>query len=85
MSNLRFAQAVEPGNLQITQRLQEVSAWRAEGRISLPSSLALECATNPFLRSSEEAVIAKIDEHDGAQKRSPSEVFARLRAWKDNF
>lgn len=85
LSNLRFAQAVEPDNPQIAQRLQEVSAWRAEGRISLPSSLALECATNPFLRSAEEAVKAKIDEHDGPQKRSPSEVFARLRAWKDNF
>lgn len=85
LSNLRFAQAVEPDNLQVAQRLKEVSAWRAEGRISLPSSLALECATNPFLRSAEEAVKARIDQHDGPQKRSPSEVFARLRAWKDNF
>jgi hydroxyacylglutathione hydrolase len=85
LSNLRFAQAVEPGNPQIAQRLNEVTAWRAEGRISLPSSLALECATNPFLRSAQEAVKAKIDEHDGVEKRSPSEVFARLRAWKDNF
>lgn len=85
LSNLRFAQAVEPDNPQVAQRLKEVSAWRAEGRISLPSSLALECATNPFLRSAEEAVKARIDQHDGPQKRSPSEVFARLRAWKDNF
>lgn len=85
LSNLRFAQAVEPSNPQIAQRLKEVSAWRAEGRISLPSSLALECATNPFLRTTVEAVKAKIDEHDGLQQRSPSEVFARLRAWKDNF
>ena len=85
LSNLRFAQAVEPDNPQIAQRLKEVSAWRAEGRISLPSNLALECATNPFLRTTVEAVKAKIDEHDGLQQRSPSEVFARLRAWKDNF
>lgn len=85
LSNLRFAQAVEPDNPQIAQRLQEVSVWRAEGRISLPSSLALEGATNPFLRTTVEAVKAKIDEHDGPQKRSPSEIFARLRAWKDNF
>ncbi|WP_372875219.1 hydroxyacylglutathione hydrolase [Pseudomonas sp.] len=85
LSNLRFAQAVEPNNPQIAQRLKEVSTWRAEGRISLPSSLAQECATNPFLRTTVEAVKAKIDEHDGLQQRSPSEVFARLRAWKDNF
>ncbi len=85
LSNLHFAQAVEPDNPQIAQRLKEVTAWRAEGRISLPSNLALECATNPFLRSAEEAVKAKINEHDGVQYRSPSEVFARLRAWKDDF
>lgn len=85
LSNLRFALAVEPDNPQIAERLKEVSAWRAEGQISLPSNLALERATNPFLRTDGDAVKAKIDEHDGPQKRAPSEVFARLRAWKDTF
>jgi hydroxyacylglutathione hydrolase len=85
LSNLRFALAVEPDNRQITQRLEQVGAWRAAGRISLPSNMALERATNPFLRSGEAAVRARIDERDGPAKRSPSEVFANLRAWKDNF
>lgn len=85
LSNLRFAQAVEPDNPQIAQRLAEVSTWRQAGRISLPSNLALERATNPFLRSAEPAVKARIDERDGPQQRSASEVFAELRAWKDHF
>ena len=85
LSNLRFAQAVEPDNRQIAQRLAEVSAWRQAGRISLPSNLALERATNPFLRSAEPSVKARIDERDGPQERSAGEVFAKLRAWKDHF
>tara|TARA_R100001244_G_scaffold116183_3_gene86293 strand:- start:30326 stop:31132 length:807 start_codon:yes stop_codon:yes gene_type:complete len=85
LSNLRFAQAVEPNNPQIAQRLQEVSAWRAAGQISLPSTVALERATNPFLRSAETSVKEKIEAHEGRVKRSPSEVFAGLRTWKDSF
>ncbi len=85
LSNLRFAQAVEPENAEIAQRLAEVSAWRAAGRISLPSNLALERATNPFLRSGESSVIEKTDERDGSRNRAPCAVFASLRAWKDQF
>ncbi len=85
LSNLRFAQAVEPDNRQIAERIEQVSAWRATGRISLPSSLALERATNPFLRTEQATVKAGLDTHSGPAKRSPGEVFAGLRAWKDSF
>lgn len=85
LSNLRFAVAVEPENPEVSARFAQVSAWRENGQISLPSNLALERATNPFLRSEIANVVAKIDERDGAAQRQPSEVFARLRAWKDQF
>ncbi|MES2820308.1 MAG: hydroxyacylglutathione hydrolase [Pseudomonadota bacterium] len=85
LSNLRFAQAVEPQNPAIAQRLEEVTQWRAAGRISLPSSLALERLTNPFLRCTEAAVKTKIAERNGERPRKPGEVFADLRAWKDVF
>lgn len=85
LSNLRFAAAVEPDNQQIKQRLEQVGQWREAGQISLPSSIALERATNPFLRSSEPAVSAMIAERDGPASRSPTQVFAALRAWKDHF
>ena len=85
LSNLRFAQAAEPDNAQVAERLRQVTAWREAGQISLPSTLALERATNPFLRCNEPALNATIDRRKGAADRSSAEVFRHLRAWKDNF
>jgi hydroxyacylglutathione hydrolase len=85
LSNLRFAHAVEPDNKDIAERLAQVSQWRAENRISLPSNLALEKRTNPFLRTHETSVKEKLDERAGSTHASQTEVFATLRAWKDNF
>ncbi|GIZ11872.1 hydroxyacylglutathione hydrolase [Pseudomonas sp. NCCP-436] len=84
LSNLRFALAVEPQNLRLQDRFAEVSSWREAGRISLPSNIELELATNPFLRTGEPAVIAAACEH-GATDETPEMIFAALRAWKDNF
>jgi len=85
LSNLHVAHAVEPHNPAIAARLKEISAWRAAGRISLPSTIALEKATNPFLRCAETSIQEKLDERDGPLQRSPDEAFASLRRWKDNF
>ncbi|MFW9078866.1 hydroxyacylglutathione hydrolase [Pseudomonas sp. P2757] len=85
LSNLKFAAAVEPGNPDVAARLQKVIQQRQNGVTTLPSTLALEKLTNPFLRTSETLVTQKVDERNGAQNRAPSEVFAALRAWKDNF
>jgi hydroxyacylglutathione hydrolase len=85
LSNLRFAATVEPLNTQIAQRLQHVSQSREAGQISLPSSIGLERATNPFLRSAEAAVSATLTARDGVKQRSNVEVFAALRTWKDTF
>lgn len=85
LSNLRFAAAVEPDNALIAQRLAQVSQWREVGQISLPSSIGLEHATNPFLRSAQAAVAARIAEREGPASRSAVQVFAAVRAWKDQF
>ncbi|UUY06946.1 hydroxyacylglutathione hydrolase [Pseudomonas sp. J452] len=85
LSNLHFARAVEPHNAAVARHFAEVSAWRAAGRISLPSTIALEKAINPFLRCTETSIKEKIDEREGPQQRSADEVFASLRRWKDNF
>ncbi|MGB4074899.1 hydroxyacylglutathione hydrolase [Pseudomonas sp.] len=85
LSNLRFATTVEPLNTQIAQRLEQVSQWRAAGQISLPSSIGLERATNPFLRSAQAAVSTTLAARDGIKERSNIEAFAALRAWKDSF
>lgn len=85
LSNLRFAQAVEPENGDIAARLAQVTRLRSENRISLPSNLALEKRTNPFLRTHETSVKEKADERAGRVHARQTEVFATLRGWKDNF
>ena len=49
-ANLRFALEIEPENTDIQQRIEDTAALRKQNRPSIPSSLALELATNPFLR-----------------------------------
>lgn len=85
LSNLRFAHAVEPDNLRLSERLAEVTRWRAEGRISLPSNIELELATNPFLRTREPSIIAAAKGRENGQSSEPSAIFASLRTWKDSF
>jgi hydroxyacylglutathione hydrolase len=85
LSNLHFARAVEPHNPAVATRFAEVSAWRAAGRISLPSNIALEKATNPFLRCGETSVKQMLDEWDGTATDTDEQVFAALRRWKDQF
>lgn len=85
LSNLRFARAVEPANPAIAERFRQVEAWREQGRISLPSDLAMERATNPFLRTAETSVKEMLASREGHALGSESEVFAALRAWKDHF
>lgn len=85
LSNLRFARAVEPANPAIAERFRQVEAWREQGRISLPSDLAMERATNPFLRTAETSVKEMLASREGRALGSDGEVFAALRAWKDRF
>jgi len=85
LSNLRFAQAVEPGNPAIAERLERVVQMREAKRITLPSDLRTELATNPFLRSAEPVVAAAASRHAGRELATAEAVFAALRAWKDSF
>ena len=77
-SNLRFAAAVEPDNAAVARRASELTTP------STPSTLATEHATNPFLRTTERAVIAAARAH-GATSDDPISVFAAIRGWKDKF
>jgi hydroxyacylglutathione hydrolase len=76
-SNLRFAAAVEPDNKDVARRAAELTTP------SCPSTIAVERATNPFLRSSEPAVIAAAAVRGAAG--DPVSVFAAVRSWKDGF
>lgn len=85
LSNLRFARAVEPNNQDIARRFEEATRLRDAGRITLPSDLRTELATNPFLRSGEPSVAAAATEHSNGQLDTQAAVFAMLRTWKDSF
>jgi hydroxyacylglutathione hydrolase len=85
LSNLRFACAVEPENPAISNRLAEVTRLRAANAISLPTRIALEKQTNPFLRSAEAAVRQMAATRSGSENLSEEAVFATIRGWKDQF
>ncbi|GHD65645.1 hydroxyacylglutathione hydrolase [Jeongeupia chitinilytica] len=84
LSNLKFAGAVEPDNADIRQRRIDDEDKRRLDLPTLPSTMARERATNPYLRCHEDAVIAAAREH-GARDDSPVEVLAAIRRWKDRF
>lgn len=85
LSNAAFARVVEPDNPALSRRIEEARAMRHAGRPSLPSTIAGERETNPFLRIDAPTVRAAIDAHAGAAIGDRVEAFAALRRWKDGF
>ena len=59
MSNGRFALTVEPENAALVSRMAEVTAMRERGEPTVPTTIALERATNPFMRASSVAELAE--------------------------
>jgi hydroxyacylglutathione hydrolase len=80
-SNLAFAAHVDGGNSAVTGRMARVAAARAANRPTVPSRLAGEKATNPFLRAHDAAIKAAI----GQPSASDIETFTLLRQMKNNF
>ncbi len=52
LANARFAAAVEPDNGEIAERLKTIEAARARGEATVPTTIAAERSTNPFVRAS---------------------------------
>ncbi|MBN2907759.1 MAG: hydroxyacylglutathione hydrolase [Rhodobacteraceae bacterium] len=80
-ANARFALTIEPDNPALQARAADVDASRAEGLPTVPSQLADELATNPFLR----AGLPEVKSALGMEQASDVEVFAEIRARKDRF
>lgn len=85
LANIRFAEAVEPGNAKLAQRKRRDGAKRERGEPTVPSTIAEERATNPFLRCAESEVVAAAERHAGRRLAGPVEVFAEIREWKNRF
>ncbi|GAC1411696.1 MAG: hypothetical protein NVSMB6_13200 [Burkholderiaceae bacterium] len=88
LSNLRFALEVDPTNMLLNERVQRERAKRARGEPTLPSTIGLERATNPFLRYREPAIVNNlIAAHRMERLRSaePIAAFVALREWKNLY
>lgn len=85
LANIAFALAVEPENAALQRRRDSEQARRDQSEPTVPLTLALELATNPFLRTDQPAVAAAAETHAGATLATEAEVFAEIRRWKDHF
>jgi hydroxyacylglutathione hydrolase len=85
MANIRFAEAVEPDNADLQLRKAFCAAKRHRNEPTLPSTIALELATNPFLRWDSPAVIASAGKRAGHALNADQDIFATIREWKNNF
>lgn len=85
LSNLRFAATVMPDSAAVRQRSARDQALREAGVPTLPSSLADELATNPFLRCDKPEVVAAAQQHAPGSSNDAASVFGVLRRWKDTF
>lgn len=85
LSNLKFAQAVEPQNTDIAQRLAQAQKLRQQNLVTLPSSIAFEKKTNPFLRCDIPAVKVAAQTYAKRPLATKTDVFSTLREWKNNF
>jgi hydroxyacylglutathione hydrolase len=84
--NLRFAAMLEPGNGALREKLAAVQALRRRGEPTVPSTIAEEKATNPFLRTASEELAASVRQRvPSLPPGDPVALFAAVRKLKDHF
>ena len=81
LANARFALTIDPTNSALKERAAKVEKLRADGKPTLPTTLAEELATNPFIRWHDPAIRKNL----GMENATDAEVFAEIRKRKDNF
>lgn len=88
LSNLKFARVVEPDNQLLEQYEQQCITLRTANQMTLPSSIELELAINPFLRSRLPSIEKAVAQHNSSSGKAATDdvaCFAALREWKNNF
>lgn len=78
---MRFALSLEPDNPALISREQAIRTARENGHATVPSPLALECRTNPFLRADDPDLARALAMPDA----SPAAIFTEIRARRDRF
>lgn len=79
LKNLQFALSVDEHNADLRDRFERVKTMRQASKPTIPSLLAEEKQTNPFLRWDQSHLQAKV------KSQEPVQTFARLRGMKDQF
>jgi hydroxyacylglutathione hydrolase len=85
LANIAFALTIEPNNRALQQRQLSETEKRQQGIASLPTRLALEKRTNPFLRCHLSAVKESVERLADKRCASEADIFAALRLIKDRF
>lgn len=80
-ANAAFAASVESDNKALSERIEQIKALRDQDEPTVPTTLALEKATNPFLRPDSSALQQTV----GLVGADLVQVFAEVRRRKDNF
>lgn len=80
-SNARFALSIDPDNTALQARARKIEEQRANGEMTLPTTIGEELVTNPFLRPNDPAIRKVL----GMEDASEAAVFAEIRKRKDNF
>ncbi|MCG7900955.1 MAG: hydroxyacylglutathione hydrolase [Candidatus Thiodiazotropha lotti] len=83
LDNLGFARWVEPESEAVMQRIDSEQAKRQNGEPTLPSTLQLELATNPFLRTQVPSIVTAAEKVAGKTLTDHAEIFMVIRQWKD--
>jgi hydroxyacylglutathione hydrolase len=83
--NLRFAHELEPSNRDIAAKLERVRELRAAGKPTVPSTIAEEKRTNPFLRWQSPELQASVRARYPEIGTEPVAIFAKTRELKDNY
>ncbi|HXF53549.1 MAG TPA: hydroxyacylglutathione hydrolase [Hyphomicrobiaceae bacterium] len=79
LANARFALTIEPENAALQARAKTVEAQRSRGEMTLPTTVALERETNPFLRPQSAAIRKRL----GLENAEDWQVFAEIRERKN--
>lgn len=85
LANIEFALAVEPDSVALHQRQQDCRALRDAGQPSLPTNLAAELATNPFLRTRQPSVQRSVKKSTSLTANDDFLIFSELRKWKNRY
>lgn len=84
-ANLKFAKIIEPENLDLSARIDEINTLRTQDLPTVPALLSTEKKTNPFLRCHIKSVAKAVENHVGEKISDPIKVFEILRNWKNLF